>query len=129
MLSFRRMRRGAGGIAYLEALAALAVVGLALLAATGFTMRRHEIIERVDVHVIADQALASEMDMALADQPSSLALGEHPWRSAAGKVKALPGARGIVRVTQAEPGLRLVRIELRWGKNGVMARERLVAAP
>lgn len=129
MLNSRRRRRSESGIAYLEALAAVAVVGLALLAATGFMMRRHAIVERVDAHVIADQALASEMDTLLADRPRSLALGEHPWRSSAGRVKALPSARGIVRVTQAEPGLRLVRVELRWGKGRVMARERVVAAP
>jgi prepilin-type N-terminal cleavage/methylation domain-containing protein len=124
-----RAARSTRGFTFLEAMAAIAIVGLAILASTGFMMRRAQISRQIDEHVRVDQALASEMDVVLASMPASLTPGDHPWRSQADKGLRLAKARGVVHVLADSPGLRLVRVELTWGRDHVMARERLVEAP
>ena len=124
-----RTARSTRGFTLLEAMAAIAVVGLAILASTGFMMRRAQLGRQIDEHVRVDQALASEMDVVLASMPGSLTPGDHPWRSQADRSLRLAKARGVVHVLADTPGLRLVRVELTWGEHHRMSRERLVEAP
>ena len=124
-----RAARNERGFTLLEAMAAIAIVGLALLASTGFMMRRAQLGRQLDAHVLVSQALASEMDTVLATMPASLTPGSHPWRSSADRGLRLPHARGVVHVIADQPGLRLVRVELTWGDGHRMTRERLVEAP
>jgi prepilin-type N-terminal cleavage/methylation domain-containing protein len=106
--------RAGRGFSLIELMAASAIVGLAILASTGFMMRRAQMTRQVSERVRIDQALASEMETQLAEVPRSLEPGERAWRSGADVALRIEGARGVVRVTMTGPRLRLVQVELTW---------------
>ncbi len=122
------MRRGARGVTWAESLAALALVGLAVLSATGVTLAWNRTARRLADRMVATEALASEMALLQAQDFAGLPDGERGWRSGADASCGLPRATGTVAIRreQGEP-FRRVRVDLTWA-GGSLARETLLEA-
>jgi len=117
-------RRGAG-FTYIEVVAAVALLGIALLGSTGLLMRWHATSSRLEHRAVAEHALAQEMDRVLANA-RSLGVGTRTWLSGADAACGLESAKGELRVERLEKSnLRRVLLTLRWD-GGEAARETLL---
>jgi len=115
------------GVTLVEALAATALIGMAVLASAGLLVRCHRIAAGIEERMRAEHAAATEMDTLLAAGPAGLSAGEQPWLSGAHAASGLPGARGVVLVEPyRETEVLLVRVRLEWGEGKSLVRETLV---
>lgn len=124
------MRRHAlpRGTTYIEAVAAIALVGLAVLVSAGLLVRGRAVASDLEERRAAIEALASET--ALLDATPLPQPGAHPWRSGADTSPLLPEAAARVSISpvEGEPSLRRVRVEIRWGSGRHAAREWIALA-
>ena len=121
-------RRGERGTTWAESVAAIALIGLAIMTATGVTLAWNHTARRLSDRMVATEALASEMARLRATGLDRLPEGTGPWMSDADKACGLRGALGTLAVVreQGEP-FRRVRVELSWD-GGRLERETLAGA-
>jgi hypothetical protein len=112
------------GLALAEALAAVALVGIATIAASGLLVRGRAIGRRLSETRVAVEAVATELAL-LRTGAVPTPFGEHRWTS---PPPPLPGACGRVAVDAVEGAQRLrrLRVELQWGVERSVAREVLM---
>lgn len=121
----RGPRREGRGFTYIEVVAAIALLGIALLGSTGLLLRWHATSSRLENRAVAEHALAQEMDQVLASEPD-LKVGTWTWLSGADESSGLEGADGELRVERLQDSkLRRVLLTLRW-EGGEASRETLL---
>lgn len=110
------LRASACGYTYVEMLAALALVGFAVLATGGLTAHARRSQRAVEEHARAAHAVANEIERRLALGPRDQPVGSHRWLTAGEAASGLPGACGLVEVA-VDPATRLHRVTvvLEWG--------------
>lgn len=115
------------GSSYLELVAAIALLGLAIVASTTVVLRSRRIAAGMEERARAVEAVASELALVRAAAQGALAVGEHPWIGGLDAESGLPQARGrLVVAPFSESGLRRVRVELEWRGGRRLAQETLV---
>ncbi len=104
------------GSSYLELLAAIALIGFAIVASSTLLLRSRRLADRMENRAIAAEAVASELARLRAVPAGDLSVGRHSWMGAADRASGLPRAAGSIEVsTFPDPPLRRVHIELTWG--------------
>ncbi len=122
----KRMKRHAGdrGMALIEAVATITLVGLAVVMSVGVLLRWHAHAEGIDEVARAEQALATEMETQLSLTAIERRTGR--WRTPLGELE-LTEARGEVTLGEAPlPGAQLVTLRIDWGEGRSVERQILL---
>lgn len=113
--------RNQRGYTLMEAIAAVALLSMVVLVASGVLMRRHSAAREVDERLRALSHVSNAMNEILAS-------GSFAERTAELDAAAtgLRDARALVIVDHQPDGLVFVKVELRWARGGHVTRETLV---